>query len=101
MESEGYSVATVGSGEEALNFLAENRVDLVLLDYMMPRMNGGQLAQAVRSRFPSLPVIAISGVEDLPECLLKNTNASLPKGADAEVLLSAVWEVLQGNEGMH
>jgi two-component system response regulator CpxR len=95
LESRGYSVLTATSGEEALNLISPAAsVDLVLLDYVMPGMNGDELAEKVREKFPALPVVAVSGVEKLPERLLRNVNASIPKGVDPEVLLSAVAENL-------
>ena len=99
LESRGYSVLTATSGEEALNLISPNAsVDLVLLDYVMPGMNGDELAEKVRQKFPALPVVAVSGVERLPERLLRNVDASLPKGVDPEVLLSAVAENLCKSE---
>jgi len=103
LESEGYSVLTATSGEEALNLTSrEPSVDVVLLDYTMPGMNGDELAEQLRQKFPSLVVIAVSGVKELPERFAKNVNASVPKGLEPELLLSAIaknlfkcgeWEV--------
>jgi CheY-like chemotaxis protein len=99
LESRGYSVLTATSGEEALNLISPAAsIDLVLLDYVMPGMNGDELAETVRHKFPALPVVAVSGVEKLPERLLRNVNASVPKGVDPEVLLSAVAENLYKSE---
>ncbi len=99
LESRGYSVLTATSGEEALNLISPAApVDLVLVDYVMPGMNGDELAEKVREKFPAIPVVAVSGVEKLPERLLRNVNASIPKGVDPEVLLSAVAENLCKSE---
>jgi len=49
MKKEGYQVRTASNGEEALHALQESKPDLVLLDVMMPRMNGYEVCQAVRS----------------------------------------------------
>ncbi len=99
LESRGYSVLTATSGEEALNLISPAApVDLVLVDYVMPGMNGDELAEKVREKFPAIRVVAVSGVEKLPERLLRNVNASIPKGVDPEVLLSAVAENLCKSE---
>jgi len=99
LESKGYSVITAGSGQQALEHISkEPDVDLVLLDYRMPGMNGDELAQKLRQRFPSLRLIAVSGVEDLPEQLLKNVDASVPKASDPELLLSAIAQSLRRAE---
>ncbi|MCP4285183.1 MAG: response regulator [Gammaproteobacteria bacterium] len=49
MKKEGYQVRTASNGEEALHALQESKPDIVLLDVMMPRMNGYEVCQAVRS----------------------------------------------------
>lgn len=90
LESKGYSVLTAATGEEALTFFSRTHVDALLLDYLMPAMKGDQLAETVRAQFPAVRIIAVSGVADLPERLLKNVDANVPKGEDPELLLSAV-----------
>ncbi|MCU7796980.1 MAG: response regulator [Candidatus Thiodiazotropha sp. (ex Semelilucina semeliformis)] len=49
LKKEGYQVRTASNGEEALNVLKETKTDLVLLDVMMPRMDGYDVCQAVRA----------------------------------------------------
>ncbi len=67
----GYSVLTASSGTEALGILAEGlTVDLVLLDYLMPGMNGDELAAKLRKQRPDVPLIALSTVGQLPHTLL-------------------------------
>ena len=60
---EFYEVTLVPSGEAALKYLSRHRVDLILLDYMMPVMNGPQVLENLRMR-PSLqfiPVVFLTG----------------------------------------
>jgi CheY-like chemotaxis protein len=66
LQREGYEVLTASSGKEALAVLDSQSVDLVLSDHLMPGMNGTELAQQVKSNHPDLPVILISGVNELP-----------------------------------
>ena len=66
LEKAGYEVVTARSGKEALRLAAERAFDLVLSDHLMPGMNGAELAQAIKSKQPNLPVILISGVNDIP-----------------------------------
>ncbi|HZQ19967.1 MAG TPA: response regulator [Terriglobales bacterium] len=66
LEKAGYEVVTAGSGKEALQLAQERAFDLVLSDHLMPGMNGAELAQAIKSKQPHLPVILISGVNDIP-----------------------------------
>jgi CheY-like chemotaxis protein len=61
----GYVVMEVGSGGAALDLLdGETHIDLALIDFAMPGMNGVEVARQVHSRFPTLPVLFITGYVD-------------------------------------
>jgi len=95
LESSGYSVTTSSSGQDALRILSDGiNVDLVLLDYLMPGMNGDELAATLRQQYPKLPLIAVSAVGQLPQSLLNAVNAHFQKGQDPELLLSTISSVL-------
>jgi CheY-like chemotaxis protein len=67
LEDLGCEVVTAGSGSAALAILTEGRkVDLVLTDQAMPDLTGTQLAEAIRQRWPSLPVVLATGYAELP-----------------------------------
>jgi twitching motility two-component system response regulator PilH len=55
----GYSVRTAENGEEAMNRLSEDKPDLILMDVVMPGLNGFQLTRSITrdSRFADVPVI--------------------------------------------
>jgi CheY-like chemotaxis protein len=96
LESVGYSVRTVESGEEALDLLASGAaIDLVILDYIMPRMKGDELARRLRDGYPKLPLLSLSAVAQLPESLRKNVDASLQKGEEPETLLNTITRLLR------
>lgn len=59
-----YEVLEAGDGDEALNILQQESVDLVLSDIAMPGMDGFELLEAVREQFPQLAVVAVSGFTD-------------------------------------
>jgi CheY-like chemotaxis protein len=61
----GVSVLTAQDGEEAKAILAQEPVDLVITDLLMPRMSGYELLIHLYERLPSMPVIVISGEMDL------------------------------------
>lgn len=62
----GYATASAESGSEALRMLASNQeIGLVLADFAMPEMSGGELAKAIRAMRPTLPVILMTGYHDL------------------------------------
>ncbi len=62
LEHEGYAVTTAASGVDALQCLEESIPDLILLDVMMPGMDGGEVAQKIRGdfRYPDVPIIYLS-----------------------------------------
>ena len=66
LEMEGYSVKEAGSAEEGLGVLEESTPDLVLLDVMMPEVDGWEMLQRVQERHGvgGIPVIMFSGKVD-------------------------------------
>lgn len=65
LEVESYRVATASSGEEALQCLQQGPVpDVVLLDVLMPGMDGLQALEQMREKYPQLKVIMLSCVSD-------------------------------------
>ncbi|MGA7288545.1 MAG: response regulator, partial [Terriglobales bacterium] len=95
LDDAGYSVVTASSGAEALGMLADGlTVDLVLLDYVMPGMNGDELATKLRKQHPNLPLVAVSAVGQLPHTLLDAVDSYVQKGQDPQVLLSVMSTIL-------
>jgi CheY-like chemotaxis protein len=93
-------VFTAVSGTKALAFLSRgSAVDLVLLDFSMGAMNGDELAIKLRELYPKLPLIAVSGVEQLPASLLQVVDGRVRKGQTPETLLATVSEVLGRSKG--
>jgi PAS domain S-box-containing protein len=69
----GYAAVSAESGSEALRLLASNQeIDLVLADFAMPEMSGGELAKAICAMRPTLPVILMTGYSGL--AVLKELN---------------------------
>ena len=61
LESHGYASETAQNGGEAVTKLAQAHYDAVLLDYMMPGPNGLTILQRIQQRYPSMPVVMITG----------------------------------------
>ena len=57
---EGYQVHTVGDGQEGLQMALEQHFDLLLLDLMLPGMNGYEICRRIKKEKPALPVIMIT-----------------------------------------
>ena len=66
LRKRGYQVVAAGSGKEALEMLAGGGFDLVLSDQVMPGMSGTELTRAIKAAKPTMPVILISGVNEIP-----------------------------------
>jgi CheY-like chemotaxis protein len=66
LQKQGYEVLAVSSGKEALAILASRHFDLVLTDQMMPGMLGTELTRQIKLATPAMPVVIISGVNELP-----------------------------------
>ena len=60
LEAEGYAVETAACGEDALAALRRHPADLVILDVMMPGMDGFEVLGAIRASDPELPVIMLT-----------------------------------------
>ena len=78
----GYSVRTASDGVDALERLRYQRVDLVVSDVQMPRMNGFELTRQVKSQF-GLPVVLVTGMEKE-----EHRREGLAAGADAYLVKS-------------
>ncbi len=61
LETLGYQVTDVGSGEEAIESVAETAPDLLLTDLVLPGVDGASLAARLRDRWPGLKVVLMSG----------------------------------------
>jgi CheY-like chemotaxis protein len=61
LETRGYRVVACSNGEDALARFQQGGIDLVITDLIMPGMDGGRLAAAVKASSPHTPVILLSG----------------------------------------
>lgn len=65
LSKHGLSVRGVSSGHECLDIVKSRPVDLILLDVMMPVMNGLQVCQQLKQIAPSIPVILLTARDDM------------------------------------
>lgn len=97
----GVEVTAVEHVEAALDALQGADYDLVTLDLMLPGMRGQTALPVLRRRFPTVPVLVVSALDD-PENIAKALAAGaagfVPKAAPVSDLLDAVRAVLAGDE---
>ncbi len=100
LRSQGYDVATAGDGEEALTRVAELEPDLILLDIMMPRLDGIETvrrlkADAAHRHIPVILVTAKTDPRDVVEGLDAGGDDYLTKPIDHAALLARVRSMLR------
>jgi CheY-like chemotaxis protein len=102
LKARGYTVVEAGDGRAALAVLGARRVTMVITDIFMPDMDGFQLIMNLRSRYPGIGILAISGDNGLePEHFLKvarllGVRRTLTKPFLLSEMASIVREVVRG-----
>jgi two-component system, OmpR family, response regulator MprA len=94
----GYDVVTANDGQEALELIAADRPDAVVLDLMMPRLDGLQACRTLRSQGDDLPVLMLTardGVADRVAGLDAGADDYLPKPFALEELLARLRALLR------
>lgn len=86
---EGFKVETAASGKEGLELARWNLPDLVILDVMMPGMDGMEVCRRLRAADPSVPVIMLTAKDGVGDQVL-----GLETGADDYVVKPFTFEVL-------
>jgi CheY-like chemotaxis protein len=66
LERAGFSVLTANSLVQAIQVISSSPIDLVLSDQLMPGGTGTDLARQLKATHPTLPIIIISGVNEMP-----------------------------------
>jgi PAS domain S-box-containing protein len=99
LELSGFDVMTACDGPEALDLLASNRPSLVLLDLMMPRMDGIEVLRRIRGadHLADLPVLILSGDvldERIQQLRALGVSGTLAKPIDFDRLLAVLEELL-------
>lgn len=96
LEREGYEVLTAGDGAAGLELFAARAVDLVVLDYNMPELNGAAVAERMRALKPDVPVIMLSAYFEPPADAAKLVDAYIAKGQNPRVLLEQISLLVNG-----
>ena len=93
LESFGYTVLTAPTGRKGLELASIHSVDVVIVDYLMPEMNGPEVAIEMRRLRPQAPIIMLSAAVDVPRQALKLVDAFIAKDHLASQLLPAISQL--------
>lgn len=92
LKAEGFAVAEADNGKDGLNLCINREPDLVLLDVVMPEMNGFSVCQAIRNRFAGvkqIPIVMMTGLDDID-----SINYAYELGATDFVTKPINWTIL-------
>ncbi len=106
LEQAGYTLDLVGDGQEVITALETRHYDLVLMDCLMPRMDGFEATRAIRSadsgRFnPGIPVIAMTGLagdDDHARCFEAGVDSIASKPVEPHTLITLIRQYLDRTE---
>ena len=98
LETENYSVSTAENGEDALKVLDQTHIDLIILDIMMPKMDGYAFITLLREQNPYMPVLMLTAKqlpEDKHRGFLAGTDDYMTKPIDETELLLRIKALLR------
>ncbi len=98
LENANYTVSTAVNGEEALAVLDRTHIDLVVLDIMMPKLNGYEFTKTLREGDSTLPILMVSAKQqpsDRKMGFLVGTDDYMTKPVDEEEMLLRIHALLR------
>ena len=98
LEADGYTVLTACDGEQALALMDTEHVDLVVLDVMMPNMDGYEFTRELRQSNSELPILMVSAKQlpaDRKQGFLVGTDDYMTKPVDTEEMLLRIRALLR------
>lgn len=101
LKQAGYQTSQASSGREALQLLAQTRVDLLVLDVMMPELDGYQTAEKIRETDTQLPIMMVTAKTlpvDRRKGFISGTDDYLVKPIDEEEFLLRIKALLRRSQ---
>jgi CheY-like chemotaxis protein len=98
LERAGYRVLTAVDGPTGLSLFRGNEIDGVVLDYYMPEMDGGVVAQTMRRERPQIPIMLLSAYINLPAEIVTLVDMTLLKGEGPQEMLEKLRQMLDTGE---
>lgn len=93
LETFGCTVLAAASGGRGLELASQHPVDVVIVDYLMPEMNGHEVAVEMRRLKPQTPIIMLSASVDIPQQVLNLVDAFVAKDQLASQLLPTIAQL--------
>ena len=98
LETEGYECTAVSNGVKALEKQNKGKFDLIILDYMMPEMDGSQVCETLRKRGDHTPILFLSAAKDMEKRVSGfHPGAILKKPFDISELLTTVSHLAESH----
>ena len=96
LKTAGHEVVNAGDGTEALELLSMHDFELVITDLLMPNLNGQNLINTIRLKWPHMPIILTSGYlsQDLGKAIMEGIAAFLQKPFSPTALIMTVERLL-------
>jgi CheY-like chemotaxis protein len=94
LDIDGHAVTEARNGIEGLALFARDQFDLVMIDFAMPGMNGGQLAVKLKQLAPSQPILMITGYAKELTVSRNPVDAILPKPFSLSELRQVLAQLL-------
>ncbi len=98
LEDAGYTVSLARNGIDALNIMKQRHIDLIVLDVMMPEMDGYELTRELREAADTVPILMISAKQlpaDKKKGFLVGTDDYMTKPVDEEEMLLRIRALLR------
>jgi len=90
----GMHVDTAGSAEEALNRIGKKDYHAIVLDFLMPGLDGFENIKAIKKQYPKIRIILMTGqmmADEGQEAMRMGADVVLEKPADLDVLIQSIW----------
>jgi DNA-binding response OmpR family regulator len=100
LETNGYDVITAGDGQEALDTARQEKPDLIILDLMLPKMDGYKVCALLKkdSRYASIPILMFTAKAQQDDVKIGEevgANGYITKPFEPQALLAKIKEVLK------
>lgn len=100
LRSQGFDVTATNSSTDGLNYVREDEPDMIVLDLMMPEIDGWEVCRSVRA-FSQVPIIVLSALNDpsmVASVLDAGADDYLTKPTPSRVLVAHINRLLKRNE---